>query len=170
MRKFLFLLVISYFLALIEKTFFAYFTIRGIAPDLVLGLVYLYYFLTSKRENITVYLAFFAGFILDVFSSLPFGVWTTSLLVSVLVLSVLNSHFDKTNPFFIPISFFIFLGVYKVSSVMLTLFFSLFNLSSVALPFYFSLLGFIVEYIYSFVFLFICSLIIKKYVRRKIFL
>ena len=169
MKRDLFFIVLFYFLILLEKSFFSYFSILGTVPDLILVSVYLYYFLGTERKKDSLFITIAAGILLDIFSSLPFGVWTTALLLAVFLLQKVSSYFEKTNPTFLPLSFFIFVVVSKIFLILLTPFFSLFNVSSVSIPpIYLNPLEFIMEYIYSLLFLFAFLFLAQKYVSKKI--
>lgn len=66
-----------YFFAVLQTSFFAYFNILGQAPNLVFILFFIFVFFTNTKKNYflkTLLLAFWAGFLLDVFSVIPIGV------------------------------------------------------------------------------------------------
>ena len=71
-----------YFLAVLQTSFFAYFNILGQAPNFVFILFFIFIFFIKKNHFIkTLLLAFWAGFLLDVFSVVPIGVSIVLLVI-----------------------------------------------------------------------------------------
>jgi len=104
---FFLVLVLAIFL---QVSLFQKIGILGVIPNLPLVLVFLISFF-SKDYKKTILSAFFLGILFDIFSGMPFGIFTIifvllALVVSVLI-STLVSH-EKTSMFFVVV----FLGTF----------------------------------------------------------
>jgi rod shape-determining protein MreD len=83
----IFAFFLFYFFAVLQTSFFAYFNLLGQAPNFVFILFFIFVFFTKKNYFVkTLLLAFWAGFLLDVFSVVPIGV--SIVLLSILGLAV----------------------------------------------------------------------------------
>jgi len=115
MRWFLFLIIIFYFLALIQSSFLIHFSLSGITPNLILiSVCLLSFFSTGAREvnKITgVFPAIAGGFFLDAFSGSFFGLSIAILLIiSFFIRKVLGILKEPINPY--PAAYFIFLFIF----------------------------------------------------------
>ena len=82
LKKILFLIIAFYILTLLQTSFMPFFGIKGLTINLVLVLVILINFFEVPERKIGLWSAFIAGFFLDVWSSMPFGI---EILIFVLV-------------------------------------------------------------------------------------
>lgn len=82
LKKILFLIIAFYILTLFQTSFMPFFGIKGLTINLVLVLVILINFFEVPEKKIGLWSAFIAGFFLDVWSSMPFGI---EILIFVLV-------------------------------------------------------------------------------------
>lgn len=82
LKKILFLIIIFYILTLLQTSFIPFFEIKGLTINLVLVLIILINFFEIPEKRIGLWSAFIAGFFLDVWSSMPFGI---EILIFVLV-------------------------------------------------------------------------------------
>jgi rod shape-determining protein MreD len=89
--KYLFIVFLFYFFALLQNSFFANFNFLGINPNLVFILFILLIFFGKKPSNVLiVFYAIIAGFFLDIFSSIPLG-W------SILILLIIGFLINKSQ-------------------------------------------------------------------------
>jgi len=82
LKKILFLIIAFYILTLFQTSFMPFFEMKGLTINLVLVLVILINFFEASEKKIGLWSAFIAGFFLDVWSSMPFGI---EILIFVLV-------------------------------------------------------------------------------------
>lgn len=82
LKKILFLIIAFYILTLFQTSFMPFFGIKGLTINLILVLVILINFFEVPEKKIGLWSAFIAGFFLDVWSSMPFGI---EILIFVLV-------------------------------------------------------------------------------------
>ncbi|MCK4453822.1 rod shape-determining protein MreD [Candidatus Parcubacteria bacterium] len=82
LKKILFLIIVFYILTLFQTSFMPFFDINGLTINLVLVLVILINLFEVPEKKIGLWSAFMAGFFLDVWSSMPFGI---EILIFVLV-------------------------------------------------------------------------------------
>ncbi|MCH8048658.1 hypothetical protein IIC44_00995 [Patescibacteria group bacterium] len=93
MKFFLSFVVILYFFALLQTSFLPHFFSSGFIPNLIIITVVISSFF-KKYE-----VAFIGGFFLDLFSQMPFGFWTVSLVALALLLQILITRYVQ-NPIF----------------------------------------------------------------------
>lgn len=84
LKKILFLIIALYILTLFQTSFVPFFDIKGLTINLVLLLVIFINLFESPEKKIGLWSAFIAGFFLDIWSSMPFGI-ETLIFVSVAV-------------------------------------------------------------------------------------
>ena len=164
MRWFLFLIIIFYFLALIQSSFLIHFSLSGITPNLILiSVCLLSFFSTGAREvnKITgVFPAIAGGFFLDAFSGSFFGLSIAILLIiSFFIRKVLGILKEPINPY--PAAYFIFLFIFCLIfyDLSLKLSFTFFQ----SIPFQFSLWTVLIKIVYSLVFALPGFFLCKKY-------
>lgn len=119
--KYLFLIVIFYFLAVLQSSFLSYFNILGSVPNLIFVLFFLLIFF-DKNKNLfdNLLLAIFAGFFLDIFNTSFLGISVILLvLIYFIIAKLLNSLKSSTDQYplayFVPI-FIISLLIYQTGN------------------------------------------------------
>ena len=110
-KKILILIIIFYFLALIQTSFLIHFNILGTVPNLILILVCLLSFFEKPKEYWGIFGALLGGFFLDIFSNSFMGLAIISLLIVSFFIKK-SLHFLKETPekhpfhYFLPLLFF----------------------------------------------------------------
>ena len=124
------IILLFYFLALLQNSFFTHFNLLGAVPNLVFILFFLLVFFEKKKKNyLIVPLAIVAGFFLDIFSYTYIGPSIVLLIITGIVLkkiqSLLKNRADNC-PFiyFLPL-FLIFFVVYEILLMIYLHFFGL---------------------------------------------
>lgn len=80
--KYLIFFLLFYFFAILQNSFFAHFALFGSAPNLVFIFFFFLVFFSDKNNYSQILaLAIFAGFFLDIFSSIYFGTLIAVLLL-----------------------------------------------------------------------------------------
>lgn len=152
-RNILILILGFYFLVLFEGSFLAHFSIKGITPNLVFILVLLFNFFSSAENAVAplrrkldkyigLWASLIAGFFLDVFSVLPFGVFIIFfLIVYFFIKNSFNSLKEPQEKF--PFLYFLplFLISFIFSEFIFGLFYHLFN--------HFSFINFLIKLVYN---------------------
>lgn len=93
MKFFLVLTVVLALFTLLQTSFLPHFFPNGFVPNIVIiAIVILVFF--KKYEG-----ALIGGFFLDLFSHMPFGFWTVSLVASAFLLQILTTRYVQ-NPTF----------------------------------------------------------------------
>lgn len=96
LKKTIFLILLFYFLILLQSSFLVHFSFKGIVPNLVLILAGLINVLEEKNKRTGIAAGFLAGFFLDIFSAGPvffFGFYTlVSLALCFFIKLVLKAH------------------------------------------------------------------------------
>ena len=87
MKFFLSFTVILYLFVLLQTSFLPHLFSNGLIPNLVIITVVISSFF-KKYEA-----ALIGGFFLDLFSQMPFGFWTVSLVAFVLLLQILTARY-----------------------------------------------------------------------------
>jgi rod shape-determining protein MreD len=101
-----FLIILFLLLAVVlQTTIFSALTVWGVAPNLVLVLVLLLVILKSFKETWLAVLA--TGLLLDLFSGLPFGLISLSLVTSAFLVGRINKSLFSTVKFWITVSLII---------------------------------------------------------------
>lgn len=72
-KKILFFVILFYFLALIQTSFMAHFSVWGLIPNLIFLLVIVWNIFEKSKNNFGIYQSAAAGFFLDIFSSKIIG-------------------------------------------------------------------------------------------------
>ncbi len=123
----IFTFFLFYLFAVLQTSFFSYFNLLGQAPNFVFILFFIFVFFIKKNYFIkTLFLAFWAGFLLDVFSVIPIGVSIVLLVIlglSIKKVQILLKEKESNYPI---IQF----------AVMFVLAFSVYSFS-IRLPYYF---------------------------------
>lgn len=86
--KVLISVILFYFLALTQTSFLVHFTVWGIVPNLVLGLVILWNIFENSRDNFGLYNAVIGGFFLDVFSNRFIGFNILILVILAILIKI----------------------------------------------------------------------------------
>ena len=81
-KKILILIILLYFLALLQTSFLVHFRIWGIIPNLILVLVILWNFFEKEQALAGLFCALAAGLLLDIFSNRFIGF---SVLISLVI-------------------------------------------------------------------------------------
>lgn len=127
-KKALIIVILFYLLALLQNSFFTYFSVFGAIPNLVFILFFLLVFFTKKNHPYQIlFLVLSAGFFLDIFSHNYFGKYIILLLIIGVLIKKTQSLLKSLNDNF-PFVYFLplFLIYYIIFEV-----FSLFSFSSV---------------------------------------
>ena len=95
-KKILISVIILYFLALLETSFFVHFNIFKWIPNTLLLYVIIFNILESPKRYKGIYISFAAGLLLDIFSSGFIGFYIAVCLIVSLFLKFLFSHYVKT--------------------------------------------------------------------------
>ncbi|MGA2417823.1 MAG: rod shape-determining protein MreD [Candidatus Staskawiczbacteria bacterium] len=166
--KYFIIIVLFYFLEILQNSFFVHFNLFGAIPNLVFVLFFLLvYFDDSKNYYQIVFYAISAGLFLDLFSSTYFGVSITLLLLIGFLIkkaqAVLQEKKNNKFPFvyFLPL-FIISLLVY---SLLLAFFLYKFNIIKIISSING---GFAAEIVYDLLFASITFYIYKKFLQSGI--
>jgi len=115
------LFIIFCFLVLIQTTFFGRFAVQNAKLNLIFIAVFLLSFFSStteesgeKSNNFAVSAGFIGGFLLDIFSSLPFGVFTFTFLLLAFLIRKSHVFFHKSSKVAFMIAFLLSFLFYKV--------------------------------------------------------
>lgn len=100
-------------LILFQETLFNRFTIFGIGLNLFI--IPCFVFIFFNQRNLAYLSAFLAGFILDVFSFFPFGVFIFSLILSIFLIEKIFLIFHQSNILIFIALFLIYVIFYKLS-------------------------------------------------------
>lgn len=88
-KKILILVILLYFLALLQTSFLVHFRILGRVPNLILILVILWSIFEKPKKYYGITNALIGGFFLDIFSSRPIGFYILILLTLVIFLKII---------------------------------------------------------------------------------
>lgn len=100
-KKIFFSLLLFYILTLLQKSFLSHFALQGAFPNIVLIALLLFIFFENPQDNFSKRAGFIAGFFLDIFSNLPLGIATFSLVSIAFVSKRVLENFQKVNLFLI---------------------------------------------------------------------
>lgn len=163
MRKILILILLFYFLVIFQESFLSHFTVLGATPNLILISVFLLIFLekNSVYQNPKILPGFLGGTILDLFSSIPFGIFTLNLTLSSFLTQKISRIFKESNILAFSILFLFYFSFYKVllifeNFVSLILFKRSFGIS-------FNFGSFFSEFFLSFLLILLVLFLTKKY-------
>lgn len=163
MRKILVLILLFYFLAIFQESFLSHFSLFGATSNLILISVFLLIFLekNSVSQKPKILSGFLGGTILDLFSSIPFGIFTLNLTLSSFLTQKISKFFKESNILGFSILFLIYFSFYKAllifeSFVSLFLFKKSFGIS-------FNLSSFFSEFFLSFLLILLVLFLTKKY-------
>jgi len=96
--KYIIWFLLLYPLVIIQASFLPRLNVRGVAPDLVFIVVFLWIFLLPKEKKFIYILSIFGGLLLENYSMLPFfGLWAATLFLTVLLVKKLNSVIQGFN-------------------------------------------------------------------------
>ncbi len=96
MKIFLLFFIVTMF-AILQSSFFIHFPIYGLVPNLLLALVLIYNLLEDFKRVEGFYIAVFAGFWVDVFSTMPIGTYVVSFLfLAYLLKRILRRYVEFT--------------------------------------------------------------------------
>ena len=118
-RKSLIVIILIYFFALLQNSFFTHFSLFGTVPNLVFALFFILAFFEKKNNNYRLLLwALIAGFFLDIFSYTYIGPSIISLVIIGILLKNTQSLLkirDEDYPFvyFLPL-FITFLLIHEL--------------------------------------------------------
>lgn len=93
-RKIFFLILLLYFLALFQTSFFLHFPL-GSFFNFILVVVVLINFFEAQKENLGLFSAFIGGFFLDIFSENFFGFWTLILIIITLFIKFVLKRYVR---------------------------------------------------------------------------
>ncbi len=163
MRKILVLILLFCFLAIFQESFLSHFSLFGGTCNLILISVFLLIFFekNSVSENPKILSGFLGGTILDLFSSIPFGIFTLNLTLSSFLTQKISGVFKESNILGFSILFLIYFSFYKTllifeNFVSLLLFKRSFGIS-------FNLSSFFSEFFLSFLLIILVLFLTKKY-------
>lgn len=160
-QKTLIIIILFYFFALLQNSFFIHFNLFGAVPNLVFILFFLLVFFEKKNHNYPVILwAIVAGLFLDIFSDASFGVSIVLLIIIGLLIKkaqelLKNREDNRPFAYFWPL-FTVFFVLYES---LLMIYVRFFDSSHALINFN---LSFLSGVIYSLVFGIIGFFIIKK--------
>ena len=149
MRKYLILIPILFFLALIQESFLHHFEIFGTVPNLVLISVFLLNFLQKQENQFGIFAGFFGGAILDLSSALPIGTFFLTLGTLSFFIKKMGKLFQKSSMLAV---FLIFLFSFFFYKIPISFFSLSFNLESL-----------LVEFLYNLALVFLLLVLIKRY-------
>ena len=164
MRRFLFLIIVFYLLALIQSSFLIHFSLFGVIPNFILILVCLLSFFSfsggNRDEKISLYSAFLGGFLLDIFSSSFLGLSIIVLLIiSILIKKSLRVLREQTELY----SIIYFILLFITSLIFYDLFLSIAFYWLYSAPLQFNLWIILTKMIYNLIFALPAFFIFKKY-------
>lgn len=100
MKKIIVLTLVFYFLVVFQTSFLAHFKFLSFLPSLgIIFLIFLNIF-EKPQEKSAIIISFVSGFLLDIFSSKPFGFYTLiflliSLVMKLVIKQYLRLEFDS---------------------------------------------------------------------------
>lgn len=122
------LVIIFCFLALMQTALFGRLAIYGTQLNLIFIAVFLLGFFTSRDEepgeksnSFAISAGAVGGFLLDVFSSLPFGAFTITFLILALLIKKSHALFHKSNIAAFIIAFLLSFLFYKICFAILAM-------------------------------------------------
>jgi hypothetical protein len=162
--KYLFITIIFFILALLQASFFSYFSILGVTLNFVFILFFLILFFCRKDKIFKIFTAITAGFFLDVFSISIFASCIVSFLIINFVAEKLFSNLKETDeklPIFSFLLFFLLFFIFNELFLDLIIYFSSRLLSSN--------LGwvFLIQLVYNLLFAIIGFYVFKKLQNKK---
>ena len=95
MKKLLFFTFLSYFLILLQESFFVHFF--PYLPNIVLVMICLINLLEERKDNFGIYLSLIGGFFLDVFSESVFGFYITTLILASFFIKIVFKNYIQFN-------------------------------------------------------------------------
>lgn len=107
-------ILLFYFFAVLQSSFFAYFTFFGVIPNLVFNFFILVLFFSVKKavSPVIIY-AICAGFFLDILYGTPFGVCIlTTLLIGLVGKKMQRSFLEERDLF--PLSHFVLMYLFSL--------------------------------------------------------
>jgi len=119
-KKDFLIIILFYFLALIQSSFLSHFAIRGVSPNLILITVLLFCLFESPEGSLGKSSGFSGGFFLDVFSASPLGTATFSLFFTAFISKKVLQDLKKIDFPFV----FLFFVLAVLLFELLALFFS----------------------------------------------
>lgn len=171
--KYLIIIVLFWFFAVLQNSFLPYFSIMGQIPNFVFILFFLLVFfdtfshkaLAGQRKLNEYYQGFFAiiiaGFFLDVFLPLSFGFSIIALLIIYLFVKIVNYFFQKSQNIYAVIYFIV------LFSICFFLYNLLWYVSSLAFHFQFPFgWNITISLLYSLVFASLAFFIYKKFINN----
>lgn len=93
--KFILISPLIYFLTLFQSGFLAHFRLFGVFPNLILILVVVVNLWEEPKNRFGVFVAFFGGLLVDVFSSRPIGFNVLIFLAAVLFIKVILKNYVR---------------------------------------------------------------------------
>ena len=147
-------ILLFYFLAILQTSFFMYFNLFGALPNLVFTLFFLLIFFNSKNQYLAaVFFGFFAGLFLDIFSIFPIGSSIILLtIVGLLVKKIQSLLKEKKEDY----PFIYFIVLFAISLVIYELLLRNFAIN----------LKLVLEIIYSSIFATMGFFIYKKFFKQ----
>lgn len=112
-KRYIFLILGFGTLILFQETLFNRFTIFGIGLNLFI--IPCFIFIFFNQRNLAYLSAFLAGFILDIFSFFPFGVFIFSLISSIFLIEKIFLIFHQSNVLIFIALFLVYVIFYKLS-------------------------------------------------------
>ena len=86
------LIIIFYFLALLQTSFTVFLSFYGFTLNLILILLIIINIFESSESKIGLLSAFTGGFLLDIWSSQVFGFWTLVCLLTVIFIKFIKQY------------------------------------------------------------------------------
>lgn len=99
MKKAILLILVFYFLILLQTGFAPHFRVFGLVPNLVLGAVVLLNLFEKQEEKFGLLAAVLGGFLMDIFSAHFFGFYAGSYLVIAVFLKYFVRQYVKLPAF-----------------------------------------------------------------------
>ncbi len=164
--KIFFLFFSLYFLVLFQVSFLSHFAIRGVYPNLILIVILLFSIFKTFDRDFHKILGFVSGLFLDIFSPLPFGIFSLSLGLTGIFSKAISQNFKKIN-FFSVLS--IFVAAIFIYELLIFFWSFIFNIPLRAFAhFEFSLGRILVSIIYN-SFLALCGFGIVRFIKNNVF-
>lgn len=93
MKNFLILILVAYFLIIFQTSFLAHFGVWRYLPNLAILFVVFFNLFENQQEKNGLAIAGISGFLLDVFSASPFGLYTAILIMAALIIKIIVKRY-----------------------------------------------------------------------------
>lgn len=158
-------IILFYFFALLQNSFFAYFNFFGAVPNFVFILFFIFTFFSKKESYLkTIFVATLAGFFLDILSVNKIGISIVFLIIIGFLIKKIQSLLKDQEDNF-PLGYFI--GIFLVSFILYYSLLEVFFYLTAKYIFVGINLKLLFEILYSLFFAVIGYFIGKKFAKQK---